>query len=141
MKVNIKFITTDENGDSTEADVFAVMEKQGKQGYRLVYVEDLSGNKKMTRSTLQINPRSMRVTKRGEVISDLIYEEGLVHHAVYGLAFGNIPISVKTEKYLFEEHSDGSKVVDTTYSLSMNEDNEPPLLMNLHISITECTEC
>ncbi len=137
MKVNIKFITTDENGDSTESDVFAVMEKQGKRSYRLVYVEDLSGNKKMTRSTLQINPQNMRVTKRGEVTSDLIYEEGLVHHAVYGLAFGTIPVSVKTEEYLFEERVDGSKVVDVTYLLSMNGDKEPPQLMNLYILITE----
>ncbi|MDE6026365.1 MAG: DUF1934 domain-containing protein [Lachnospiraceae bacterium] len=137
MKVNIKFITTDENGDRTESEVFAVMESQGKRNYRLVYVEDLSGSKQITRSTLQINPRNMRVTKRGEITSDLIYEEGLVHNAVYGLPFGNIPVTVKTEKYLFEEHSDGSKAVETTYLLSMNGDAEPPLSMSLSLLITE----
>ena len=46
MKVNMELVTTDENGDVSETKIFAVMENQGQQHFRLVYVEDYSGNRK-----------------------------------------------------------------------------------------------
>lgn len=119
MKVNMELVTTDENGDVSETKIFAVMENQGQQHFRLVYVEDLSGNKKMTRTTILINPQSMRVTRRGELVSDFIYEEGLVHHSMYGTAYGDIAVTLKTICYKFQQSDNGVINAETVYFLDM----------------------
>lgn len=119
MKVNMELVTTDENGDVNETKIFAVMENQGQQHFRLVYVEDLSGNKKMTRTTILINPKSMRVTRRGELVSDFIYEEGLVHHSMYGTTYGDIVVTLKTICYKFEQPDNGELYAEAVYFLDM----------------------
>ncbi len=119
MKVNMKLVTIDENGDESETKIFAVMENQGQQHFRLVYVEDLSGDKKMTRTTILINPQSMRVTRRGTLVSDFIYEEGLVHHSMYGTAYGDIAVTLKTTNYKFEQSDNGVINAEAVYFLDM----------------------
>ena len=119
MKVNVELVTTDENGEVSETKIFAVMEHQGQQHFRLVYVEDISGNKKMTRTTILINPQSMRVTRRGELVSDFIYEEGLVHHSLYGTVYGDIAVTLKTIRYKFEQPDNGAINAEAVYFLDM----------------------
>ncbi len=135
MKVNIELVTTDENGDVTRSKIFAVMENQGQQSYRLVYVEDLSGDKKMTRTTLMINPKNMRVSRRGEIVSDFIYEAGLVHNSMYRTSYGDIPVTIKTAGYEFEELEDGCINVRALYFLDMGE-NPAAAPIKLEIRIT-----
>ncbi|MCM1287526.1 MAG: DUF1934 domain-containing protein [Clostridium sp.] len=120
MKVNMELVTTDENGDVSETKIAAVMEHQGQQ-FRLVYVSDLSGDKKMTRTTILINPKSMRVTRRGALVSDFIYEEGLVHHSMYKTAYGDIAVTLKTTSYKFEQSDNGTINVEAVYFLDMGE--------------------
>lgn len=119
MKVNMELVTIDENGDESETKIFAVMENQGQQHFRLVYVEDLLGDKKMTRTTILINPKSMRVTRRGTLVSDFIYEEGLVHHSMYGTAYGDIAVTLKTIRYKFEQLDNGVINAEAVYFLDM----------------------
>ncbi|MCM1083694.1 MAG: DUF1934 domain-containing protein [Clostridium sp.] len=119
MKVNMELVTTDENGDVSETKIAAVMEHQGQQQFRLVYVSDLSGDKKMTRTTILINPKSMRVTRRGALVSDFIYEEGLVHHSMYKTAYGDIAVTLKTTSYKFEQSDNGRINAEAVYFLDM----------------------
>ena len=119
MKVNMELVTTDENGDVSETKIAAVMEHQGQQQFRLVYVSDLSGDKKMTRTTILINPKSMRVTRRGALVSDFIYEEGLVHHSMYKTAYGDIAVTLKTTSYKFEQSDNGIINAEAVYFLDM----------------------
>ncbi|MCM1171858.1 MAG: DUF1934 domain-containing protein [Clostridium sp.] len=119
MKVNMELVTTDENGDVSETKIAAVMEYQGQQQFRLVYVSDLSGDKKMTRTTILINPKSMRVTRRGALVSDFIYEEGLVHHSMYKTAYGDIAVTLKTTSYKFEQSDNGRINAEAVYFLDM----------------------
>lgn len=115
----MKLVTIDENGDESETKLFAVMENQGQQHFRLVYVEDLSGDKKMTRTTILINPKSMRVTRRGMLVSDFIYEEGLVHNSLYGTQYGDIAVTLKTTRYKFEQLDNGVINAEAVYFLDM----------------------
>lgn len=115
----MKLVTIDENGDENETKLFAVMENQGQQHFRLVYVEDLSGDKKMTRTTILINPKSMRVTRRGTLVSDFIYEEGLVHNSLYGTQYGDIAVTLKTTRYKFEQLDNGVINAEAVYFLDM----------------------
>lgn len=134
MKVNIRFTTND--GESTHvSELFAVMEPEAHNGCRLVYVEDLSGQKHMTKSTIVAGNRTMRVTKHGEILSDFIYEKDLVHNTIYTTGYGEIPVTLFTKDYSYEVRDDGSISIYTNYTLAMN-DGAAPIPMELSILVT-----
>ena len=71
MKVNIQFESTDTDGAVSVSNISAVMQKR-ENDYRLVYVEDLSGDGKMTKSIMLLSDTGLRITRTGELRTDFM---------------------------------------------------------------------
>lgn len=105
MKVNIEFETEDAQGEIMTSQVAAVLEVR-RSDYRLVYVENLSGDDKaergiLTRSTMLLSENGMRITRTGELNTDFMYARKMVHNTTYGTPYGTIPVALETEDYHF----------------------------------------
>ncbi len=152
MKVNIEFESTDARGEVSVTNVFAVMEIR-KFDYRLVYVEDLSGEGRMTKSTMFLSDKELRIQRSGELDTDFIYGKAMIHHTTYGTPYGILPVTLETEKYDFSvgrvgdtdsgmrSEWEGSGLPDdfeiragTDYRLIMG--GQEPLSMSMKIRIT-----
>lgn len=143
MKVDIEFECTDKYGETTKTNVFAVMEIR-RNDYRLVYVEDLSGDGNITKSSMLLSPEGMRVTREGELTSDFMYGSNMVHNTSYCTPYGKLPVTVETRHYEFavEGASDKGAVlphdfkifVNVIYSLTVSGDE--PMDMNMHLTVT-----
>ncbi len=149
MKVNIRFESISEEGEKTISNIFAVMEVR-KYDFRLVYVEDLSGNGNMTKSTMVISPDGMRIIRTGELNTDFMYGKELTHNTTYGTPYGNMPVTIETKNYEFslvsKDNPDiklgvGGVLTDdfimscnTVYTLFMGD--ESPMKMGINITIT-----
>lgn len=160
MKVNIEFESTDAQGDVLRSNVFAVMEVR-RLDYRLVYVEDLSGDGKMTRSTIHISEGGLRITRKGELNTDFMYGKSLVHHTTYHTPYGMIPVTIETDAYDFNiGRTDGLPLDDmkaytdtlwdgpglpddfeicaeTSYRLIMGEQEALPMKIRMRITSAE----
>lgn len=135
MKVNIEFENTDHDGEVTRSTVFAIMEKRAHD-YRFVYVEDLSGDGNMTRSTLIVSKHGLRIIRQGELNTDFMYEPRLVHNTTYATPYGKFPVSIETKEYSYTEGGDNILSADVKYYLSMNGDE--PLNMRIKIKVFVC---
>lgn len=153
MKVNIEFESTDAQGEVSVTKVFAVMEIR-RFDYRLVYVEDLSGDGRMTKSTMFLSDRELRIRRTGEVDTDFIYGNAMIHHTTYGTPYGTLPVTLETEDYDFSVGRVGDAVSEvqreewagtglpddfeicarTDYRLIMG--GQEPLSMRMKIRIT-----
>ena len=76
MKVRLEFKNTDADGEITTSLVTAMMEIR-EQDYRLLYAEDLSGDGKLTKSTLTISDEGMRIIRNGELTTDFMYADNM----------------------------------------------------------------
>lgn len=153
MKVNIEFESTDDQGEVFVTKVFAVMEIR-RFDYRLVYVEDLSGEGRMTKSTMFLSDRELRIQRTGELDTDFIYGKAMIHHTTYGTPYGTLPVTLETEDYTFSVGRVGDNVsgaqngewegtglpddfeirARTDYRLILGE--QEPLSMRMKIRIT-----
>ncbi len=141
MQVNIEFETIDDAGEVSKAHNFAIMEKN-RVGFRLVYVEDLSGEGKMTRSTMIISPFEMRIIRKGELNMDFIYGENMTHNTSYITPYGNLPVTLETKSYSYvvegdvDNQDDGFAIrIKTEYELSMSQSK--PMKLGMKICITK----
>ena len=102
MKVNIAFETTDMDGEISKTSQFAVMERT-KDGYRLVYVEDVLNNGNKIKATMLVTNDSLRVIRSGAVNCDFMYGTAMVHNTSYETPYGKFPVTLTTKSYFFEE--------------------------------------
>ncbi|MGN0435284.1 MAG: DUF1934 family protein [Wujia sp.] len=100
MKVKLEIESTDMDGSVMRTDTIAMMELRDKD-YRLMYVEDLSGQGNKTKTTLHLTSGSLRILREGEINSDFLYAEGLEHNTLYGTPYGKIPVTLVTEQFDF----------------------------------------
>ncbi len=141
MQVNIEFEARDEDGQISKSHNFAIMEKN-RVGFRLVYVEDLSGEGKITRSTMIISPFEMRIIRKGELNMDFIYGESMTHNTSYRTPYGNLPVTLETKSYSYvvegnvDSPDEGFAIkINTEYELSMSE--VKPMKLGMKICITK----
>ena len=142
MKAIIEFENTDADGEVTKSKVSAVMEVR-QNDFRLVYVEDLSGDGKLTKSTLTLSGDSMRIIRKGELTTDFIYGMNLIHNTTYQTPYGTLPVVVETENYSFEAEGVSEEnnalqenfrlQVQTAYKLIVG--GEEPLKLNMKITV------
>lgn len=143
MKVNIEFDCTDMYGESTKSNVFAIMEVR-RNDYRLVYVEDLSGDGNMTKSCMLISRDAMRITREGELTTDFMYGSNMVHNTSYNTPYGAMPVTVETMHYEFavEGASDESPVLTDDFKIYVNVvyrlmvGGDEPANMNMKLTVT-----
>lgn len=100
MKVNLEYESIDADGEKQISRVAAIMDIRLKD-YKLSFVEDLSGEGKNTGSTMYLSPESMRIIRKGEVSTDLMFGEHLIHNTNYVTPYGNLPVTVTTKEFNF----------------------------------------
>ena len=100
MKVNLEYESIDMEGEKSLSKVMAIMEIR-ESDYRLVFVEDLSGEGNMTRSTMMLSEEGMRIIRKGELNTDFMFGPALVHNTNYATPYGNLPISLITKEFTF----------------------------------------
>lgn len=134
MKVNIRFESTDTDGQVSVSDICAMMQKR-ENDYRFVYVEDLSGEGKMTKSTMLLSENSLRIIRKGELNTDFMYGKAMIHHTSYETPYGMFPVTLETENYEFMADNEECIVcAEAGYKLVM--DGQEPLFMHMKIYVT-----
>lgn len=139
MRVKIIIESTDQDGLKNKSENTAVIFKE-KNGYRLTYSEDLSGEGVLTKTTMYVSPTELRIIRRGELITDFIYGESLTHNTTYETPFGNIPVTLITESYEYTDMLHEPKTginINSSYTLDMGDSLMPPASMNMNISILQ----
>lgn len=99
MKVNLRFESKDPSGEMNISNVMAVMEVRN-QDFKLVFVEDLSGEGKTTKSTIILGRNELRLIRDGEIKADFIFGINMVHNTSYSTIYGDIPVTLESK--LFE---------------------------------------
>ena len=100
MKVNLEYESIDMDGEKHISSVLAIMEIRDTD-YRLVFVEDLSGEGKMTRSTMYLSSDSVRIIREGELKTDFMFARDLVHNTGYATPYGLLPVTLTTKAFDF----------------------------------------
>ena len=141
MKVNIEIDSMDISGEVIKTKNFAIMDIR-EFDFRLVYVEDLSGDGVKTRSTLFVSPEELRIIRKGELNTDFMYGKNVVHNTSYITPYGAFPVTLTTLSYKYEFVGDleneevGFAInVATSYTLQVGEDE--PMKMSIKICITK----
>lgn len=141
MKVNIEIESVDITGEKIKTKNFAIMDIR-EFDFRLVYVEDLSGEGIKTRSTLFVSPEELRIIRKGELNTDFMYGKNVVHNTNYITPYGTFPVTLTTLSYKYdfqgdlEDETQGFAInVATTYTLQVGHDE--PIKMSIKLSITE----
>ncbi|MBQ8412575.1 MAG: DUF1934 domain-containing protein [Lachnospiraceae bacterium] len=125
MKVNLEYESIDMDGETHTSKVLALMEIK-KLYYRLVFVEDLSGEGSMTRSIMMLSKEAMRLIRKGEINTDFVFDTTLTHNTSYVTPFGNIPVTLTTETYDFsvshpefeEENPMSKEIIPADFSIN-----------------------
>lgn len=138
----IEFETTDENGEILRSEINALA-SMTDAGLKLSYVEDISGDGRKTKCIMLFSKEHLRVTRQGELNVDFLYESGLTHHTTYGCAYGNIPVTVNTTRFLhtyeginYEEQTladDFSLKLHLHYTLTMGTEEPMMRKMKVHV--------
>lgn len=100
MKVFLEYESIDMTGEKSSSKVFAIMEIRDTD-YKLVFVEDLSGEGRVTRSTMVLSEDGLRLIRKGELNTDFMFGPALVHNTSYQTPYGAIPVTLVTEDYDF----------------------------------------
>lgn len=100
MKVNVEYESIDADGEKQISKVAAVMDMRLKD-YKISFAEDLSGDGKITGSTMYLSADSMRIIRKGEVNTDFMFGENLIHDTNYFTPYGNLPVTISTKKFKF----------------------------------------
>ena len=92
-------------------------EKNGKQ--YLMYEETYEEMQVTTKNTIKIAPELIEVSKKGAVVSKMIYELGKKHMSNYMTPMGMIVLGITT-KDIFVEADQESLHVEIKYAMEMN---------------------
>lgn len=149
MKVNLEYESIDATGEKSSSKVFAIMEIR-ERDYKLVFVEDLSGEGRMTRSTMLLSEDSLRLIRQGELNTDFMFGPALTHNTSYQTPYGTVPVTLITEEYnFFVSHpfhkednpftgkdvpEDFRLVVSAKYSLEMQGQEGLPMSIRINVS-------
>lgn len=150
MKVNLEYESVDVTGEKSGSKVSAILEIR-ETDYKLVFVEDLSGEGRMTRSTMLLSDEGLRLIRKGELNTDFMFGPALVHNTSYQTPYGALPVTLTTEEYEFfishpfhkEENPFSEKdvpedfrmVVSAKYSLEIQ--GQEALPMSICINVTK----
>ena len=139
MQVKVIIESTDQDGIKSKSENFAIM-SDDKNGYRLEYSEDLSGEGILTDTIMLISSSELRIIRRGELESDFIYSNALTHNTSYNTPFGVIPITIVTNSYEYLDmlhDADTGINISSSYTIDMGDSLTPPANMDMNIIIKE----
>ncbi len=124
MRVNLEFLTTDADGQKSSVNTAAILRRE-ENGYLLSFAEVLSDGGAVTKTTLLVGEKHMRLARGGEIETVFLFEDGLLHHTYYKTPYGSFPAEVLTKSYrrVCREGVDGmpeSLFAEVHYALTLS---------------------
>lgn len=147
MKVNLRFESKDPSGEVSISNSLAVMEIR-KNNYKLVFVEDLSGEGTTTKSTIILAKNELRLIRDGEIKADFLFGDNMTHNTAYSTIYGNIPVTLETKEFSLDikgAKAEGSFELEKSFLISAHVAyyliiGEEPQTMDMKIYITSWDE-
>lgn len=102
----------------------------------VVYDERFGGDLEQTKNTVIIEGKQIRISKKGAVNANMIFEEGLVNNTVYTTFAGPIPLSIETKKLEYKTKENGVDIelrYTIDYGLEAPEESEGGPVTNVLI--------
>lgn len=109
-----------EGGDSDEIEVISTGEYYERKGSRYILFEERQADfDEPVRNVLKISADGVSIRKRGLVVSDLLFREGVSHVSHYVTPFGGFIMGVRAHRVSIEENGD-EMVVSIGYETEIN---------------------
>lgn len=101
-------------------------------GWDISYEEsELTGMAGVT-TTFRIEPNLVKLTRTGELNSEMVFQKGVIHDSLYRMPFGALMLSVEAT-YLFYDIVPDGGMIDLSYKISI--ENTEAGVIDYHLDI------
>ena len=101
-------------------------------GWDITYEESaLTGLEGVT-TTFRVEPGKVKLTRRGALSSQMVFQEGVSHDSLYEMPFGALMLTVKATSVFFDIVPDGG-VIDLVYQIII--ENTEAGVIDYHLDI------
>ena len=108
-----------QDDDTIELVTEGCLEPDGDDGYTLSYQESELTGLEGTLTTFQIEPERVTLLRVGEYNSQMVFEEGRRHMAMYNTPYGAMTVGVNT-RYLLAELDDQGGDIEIDYAIEID---------------------
>ena len=101
-------------------------------GWDITYEESaLTGLEGVT-TTFRVEPGKVKLTRRGALSSQMVFQEGVSHDSLYEMPFGALMLTVKATSVFFDIVPDGG-IIDLVYQIII--ENTEAGVIDYHLDI------
>lgn len=101
-------------------------------GWDITYEESaLTGLEGVT-TTFRVEPEKVTLTRKGNLNSQMVFQQGVSHDSLYQMPFGALMLTVKATSVFFDIVPDGG-VIDLSYQI--NIENTEAGVIDYHLDI------
>lgn len=120
-KVTVSLTGIHENsGDEEISDVCEGTLIYREPYYFVTYEEKIDKeSRELTKTLLRYNEESLKVTRKGNAVSELIFVKGKTHKCEYATEMGSFDIEIITDDFLYENDGETTKI-EASYRLGLN---------------------
>ena len=133
MKVNLEYESIDADGEKTKAKTMALMDEIST-GYKLTFVEDLSGEGRKTRSTMYVSSTGFRLIRQGELNTDFMFGPDLLHNTLYGTPYGTLPVVISTKSFSYNGRNE-QYIFTIKVSYTLQIEGQEPTPMEIAVKV------
>ena len=108
-----------QDDDTIELVTEGCLEPDGDDGYTLSYQESELTGLEGTLTTFQIEPERVTLLRVGEYNSQMVFEEGRRHMAMYNTPYGAMTVGVNT-RHLLAELDDQGGDIEIDYAIEID---------------------
>lgn len=101
-------------------------------GWDVSYEESALTGLEGVRTTFRVEPGRVTLTRKGNLNSQMVFEEGVAHDSLYQMPFGALMLTVKATRVFFDIVPDGG-VIDLSYNI--NIENTEAGVIDYHLDI------
>lgn len=121
--------------DVIELVTEGTLEKTG-DGWKLLYEEsDLTGLDGVS-TTFELQGKTVTLTRRGKLNSQMVFCEGVSHDSLYQMEFGALMLTVCATKVAADISDDGG-VIDLKYNIEIEQNAAGEIDYHLDIKVKE----
>lgn len=106
------------DGDSVELTTTGKLTRTA-QGYHLSYQESALTGMEGTQTNIEIFPRSVVLTRTGQVCSEMVFEQGVRHLSLYNTPYGSLEVGVAARK-IHSTIGDRGGELEVNYSIDID---------------------
>lgn len=103
-----------------------------RDGWEISYEEsELTGLEGVT-TTFRVEPDKVILTRRGQLNSQMVFQEGTSHDSLYQMPFGTLMLTVKATRVFYDLVPDGGSI-DLVYHITI--ENAEAGVIDYHLDI------